>query len=114
MAGNQSTWWFGQLKLTIRFTFAARKDLEGIYDYTCTTWGKVQANRYTDVLQATVEAIEGSRGLWRSMPEWCVGGYRITCRQHMIFFVATGSEITIARVLHERQDVVRHLIEANR
>ena len=101
------------MKHTIRFTFAARKDLEGIYDYTCTTWGEVQANRYTDDLQAAVEALEESRGLWRSMPEWCVGGYRITCRQHMIFFVATGSEITIARVVHERQDVVRHLIEGN-
>jgi plasmid stabilization system protein ParE len=36
-------------------------------------------------------------------------GHRVRYRHHYVFFVVSEDSLTIARVLHERRDTVRHL-----
>lgn len=99
------------MTLVVRYTVAARTDIESLYDYTLVTWGRSQADRYVDDLQTTIERLGANRSSWRAMVEWQPNGYRARFRHHVVFFVVSGDTLTIARVLHERRDVLRHLIE---
>lgn len=99
------------MTLSVTFTNAARQDLEGLYDYTVTTWGQQQAELYVDSLRSTITTLDAKRALWRAMPEWRTSGYRVKFRHHYVFFVVSQTELLVARVLHERRDVLRYLIE---
>lgn len=93
----------------LQVTRAAQADLERIYDYTVKDWGRSQADLYLDRLQARVEQILIDQSLWRPMPEWHPSGYRSRYQRHVIFFVVEADQLLLARVLHDRMDVLRHL-----
>ena len=93
----------------LQVTRAAQSDLEGIYDYTRSEWGRPQADLYLDGLQARVEQILVDQSLWRPMPEWHQDGYRTRYQRHVIFFVVETDQLILARVLHDRMNILRHL-----
>lgn len=93
----------------LQVTRAAQADLEGIYAYTVSDWGRPQADLYLDGLQARVEQILVDQSLWRPMPEWHPDGYRSRYQRHVIFFVVEADQLILARVLHDRMDMLRHL-----
>jgi toxin ParE1/3/4 len=99
------------LTLTIRFSRAARRDIADIFDYTLSTWGRDQANLYLDGLRAVIEGLQHTRSSWKPMPTWKLTGHRVKFRHHYVFFVVTEDGLTIARVLHERRDTLRHLVD---
>ena len=96
---------------SIRFTREARKDIESLYDYTVSQWGRDQADFYLDGLQGAINGLPEGKHFQRAMPEWRKDGFRLKFQRHIIFFVVDEHQIVIARVLHERRNFLRHLPE---
>lgn len=109
MGCYQGAGWFEPLTLSLLYSRAARQDIAAIFDYTLSTWGQDQANAYLDGLRAVIEDLPHTRASWKPMPTWNLTGHRVRYRHHYVFFVVSEDSLTIARVLHERRDTVRHL-----
>lgn len=90
------------------FSPAARADIDSIWDYSTENWGPDQADRYTDEIRDACHALASGRRRGNAVdvrPDY------LKCRtgSHVIFFRDRGDHLQIIRVLHERQDVGRHL-----
>jgi toxin ParE1/3/4 len=91
---------------------AARQDLEDIWSYSANQWGEQQADAYirqlNDGFILLAEAPETGRDCSDIRP-----GYRkYHVGRHVIFYRMDPDDgIEIARILHERMDVERHLPE---
>ncbi len=87
----------------------ARKDLDGIWDYTVVTWGRRQAKTYLRALNRAFKTLAKNPELGRRYDE-VYGGLRVyPSGKHLIFYFATDQGIDIVRVLHERMDIPTHL-----
>ena len=86
------------------FSPAATKDIDAIWDFTADRWNPDQADRYTDAIQETCEAL--AAGTRRGRPVPVRKGYlKCAVGSHMIYFRDRGERVEIMRVLHQRQDV---------
>ena len=92
----------------LRFTPAARADLVGIWDYTAQHWDLDQADRYIDELHAVCLAL--ATGEAASRPVALRPGTRkAQAGSHMVYFRENATTLDVTRILHQRQDVDRHL-----
>lgn len=95
--------------MSYRLSPSAERDLFDIWDYTITTWGEQQAERYLQRLDARFMSLaeEPSRGKLRTdiLPDY----YSYHEGRHIIFYTIHDSEIAIARILHERMDLISQL-----
>jgi len=87
---------------------AAVSDLRDIWWYTAGNWGVEQADRYADDIQSVCDDLASVKKIGRPVHEH-VGYFRYTIARHVIFFKEQGDAIFVARILHERMDLVRHL-----
>lgn len=96
------------------FTALAAKDLRDIGRYTKETWGLEQARRYREELELALQklALTPSMGLPRSEIAPRLRSFPVA--SHVAFYVERRGGITIVRLLHPRQDVVRLLGEDER
>jgi toxin ParE1/3/4 len=93
----------------LEFTPKARRDIQGIWDYSCERFGFEKAEAYLRELQRAAETVaeDPRRGL---ACDNIRSGYRkLSVGSHVLFFRASGSRIVIVRVLHQRMDFERHL-----
>ena len=87
----------------------ARDDLDGIWDYTLETWGRVQAKTYLRALSRTFKTLAGNPELGRIRDDVYRGLRVYPSGKHLIFYLAIDNGIGILRVLLERMDTAAHL-----
>lgn len=92
----------------LAFSPAAQADIDAIWDYSADNWGPDQADRYTDEIRDACNALAAGRK--RGRPVDVRPGYlKLTTGSHMVYFRDNGDRLEIMRVLHNKQDVERHL-----
>jgi len=92
----------------LRFTPAARADLVGIWDYTARHWDMDQADRYLDELHGICLAL--ANGKMASRPvDIRPGTRKVRAGSHMVYVREGADTLDVIRILHQRQDVDRHL-----
>lgn len=92
----------------LRFTPSARADLAGIWDYTARHWDADQADRYLDELHGVCLAL--AAGEMASRPvDMRPGTRKARAGSHMVYVREGADRLDVIRILHQRQDVERHL-----
>lgn len=90
-------------------TPAARADLAEIWQYTASTWSSDQAERYTDLIIDSFEALAAAPERGRDASD-IRDGYRYwTVGRHFVFYRIIANKPEIVRILHQQRDFVRHL-----
>lgn len=92
----------------LAFSPAAEADIDGIWDYSAENWGPDQADRYTDEIRDACQALASGRKRGRAA-DVRRGYLKLTTGSHMIYFRDNGDRLEIIRILHNKQDVERHL-----
>jgi toxin ParE1/3/4 len=93
----------------LRFSPAARDDLEAIFEYTVRQWGLEQAMRYLDVIEKACAKLVQDPALALDVGHVRAGYRRAVAGKHAIYFRAQDDGIAVIRILHQRMDVTRHL-----
>lgn len=94
-------------------TRKAAEDLSLIWEYTLKSWSESQADRYYYEIKKTFEGIvERPAHCDREYVEIKVGLYGRRCNKHIVFYkIVENGDIEIIRILHERMDIERRLID---
>jgi len=92
-----------------RLSPRAQRDLDDIFDYTVAQWNLPQALRYTDSLEAALDALAQAPHKGQDCGHIRQGYRRLRVEQHVIYFRTTPYGIAVIRILHQRMDVPRHL-----
>jgi toxin ParE1/3/4 len=95
---------------TYRLSQAAARDLLELGRYTQARWGVGQRRNYVARLKLRLQMLADrpSRGVVRND---IAPGYRsFREARHVIIYTERPDGIDVARVLHERMDVARHLL----
>ena len=87
----------------------AQSDLGDIADYTVAQWGLAQAKTYIDALEGRLIELAHRPKLGRRRGELAEGLLSLQFESHIIYYLATDFGMTVARILHKRQDPQRHL-----
>ena len=97
--------------MRLRLSGAADRDLFQIGEYTIETWGLDQADLYVRGLIEHLEEL--ARGDRRGRvvdglaPDWRRSKYR----SHHIYYGETGEELIVFRILHQRMDGRRLVLD---
>ena len=93
-----------------QLSLPAEKDFKDIYKYTLKTWGETQADKYmSEMASAFRRLLLPPRG---KMHGKLRNGLRSKRQgKHVIYFLESGDEAIILRILHEKMDPIRHLTE---
>lgn len=87
----------------------AERDLRQIWRWSADQFGEAQADRYLDALGNGLRSCGAhpERGKNRDAVR---PGYRSSLvRKHVVFYVVSGDEVRVQRVLHASMDHPRHL-----
>ena len=87
----------------------ALQDLEGIWIYTCETWGEEQADQYILDLNDGFEKLGEHPVAGRVCGDIREGYRKYDIGKHIVFYRQTRKGIEIVRILHQRMDPERHL-----
>ena len=87
----------------------AQHDIDAIWDYTVGEWGEKRAIDYTTKIRDLCGSL--AEGRLKGRPANIRAGYRKALTgSHVLYFrMGTDGTIIVIRVLHQRQDVSRHL-----
>lgn len=90
-----------------RLSPLAEADLEEIWLYTASRWSMEQADAYH---RNFVEAFKGlAAGIKQGRPSVLPDFQKYLCGSHVIYFLRHTDRLDVIRILHQRQDVERHL-----
>lgn len=88
---------------------AAEADIDQIWDYTAEIWGADQADAYTDRIRTA--CVRLASGVLRGRPVDVRAGYlKQSIGSHVIYFRDKKDRIEVLRILHQKQDVSRNLL----
>jgi toxin ParE1/3/4 len=87
----------------------AKRDLAGIWRYTCKKWSRAQADRYLSSLTAEIERLRRAPSLGRPVSNVQAPFLSRSCGSHVIFFLIEGDRLDVVRILHAQMDFVAHL-----
>lgn len=90
-------------------TGEAEADLAGIADYTAVRWGKAQAQKYLDVVEARLKQLAKQPLLGRVRDNLAPGLLSFPIESHVAFYLRAEFGIVVLRILHKRQDPHRHI-----
>ncbi len=97
----------------INFTKKAKMDLAEIWEYTYETWSEKQADKYYNELIEKCQELKKDfeQGRDYSILFLNLKGYKVN--KHIIFYrlLDKGKTLEIARILHEKMDLKKHLNE---
>jgi toxin ParE1/3/4 len=93
---------------SLYFSPAAEIDIETIWDYSAANWGPNQADRYTDDIRDSCQALADGTKRGRGV-DIRAGYLKLKAGSHMIFFREASDRIEIIRILHSSQDTNRHI-----
>ncbi|SMX23641.1 type II toxin-antitoxin system RelE/ParE family toxin [Boseongicola aestuarii] len=85
-------------------TPAAQNDLEDIWLYTAERWSAAQADRYTDILEDTLERLLFMPEMARERREFDPPVRIHPSAEHLIIYRAVDSHLAILRILGAGQD----------
>jgi toxin ParE1/3/4 len=85
----------------------ARIDYTEILLYTLRTRGDRQMNEYSDQLEQAFVTIGGNPSIGRRRDDLRPGLRSFPVGQHIVFYRVDGSDVTVVRILHAKQDVER-------
>lgn len=88
---------------------AAQADLEKIWDYTIRRWGEAQDERSTRDIQAACEALSRGTPIGLSAEHIRAAYRKIGVGSHVMYYREREGTLEIARIVHRRMDVARHL-----
>ncbi len=84
----------------------ARAELEALRRYSIDNWGAVVARQYLEDIRDAARLVAAQRERARPLR----GPFRIfRVRSHYLIVHVDGDRLTVARVLHSRMDIERHL-----
>ena len=89
----------------------ALKDIKNIWIYTRDKWGEKQANQYLQKLDKAITSLAIHPQKGKPAPFIHTGVYLYRAERHAILYYFNQSELTIARILHERMDIKRHKLQ---
>ncbi len=92
----------------VRFSRRAEADLLAIGNYTLRTWGRDQAIRYLDELEACCQKLSEQPGLGRACEDIRPGLQRFEHGRHVVFYRQETGGILVSRILHQRMLPQRH------
>ena len=94
------------------FSRLARTDLKSIDEYTESTWGGLQADRYLHDLRAFCATLAQIPELGRRWNSKQPGLYRMEHDKHVIFYRGNADGILILRILHQSMLPERQFFES--
>ncbi len=92
----------------VAFSPAAEADIDAIWDYSADKWGPDQADIYTDAIRDVCHALANGTKQGRPVEVW-TDFKKYLCGSHVVYFLDYPSHLDVIRILHQRQDVERHL-----
>ncbi len=97
--------------MTAKFVLSprARRDLDGIWDFTAGRWGEAKAEAYIRQIWKAVRTIAVDPRRGRPCDEVRAVYMKYHAGSHMLFYRKVGKSIDIVRILHERMDFEQHL-----
>ena len=93
----------------LRISGPARRDLEGIGEYTRAEWGAAQKPRYLGQIKDGFKAVRDAPGIGARRDDIHKGLRAHPVRKHIIFYRESKTEVTVVRVLHEGMNPELHL-----
>ncbi len=88
---------------------ACEEDVREIYLYTSGAFGVEQAVAYHVALQQTFDLIANNPEIGRARPEIDTLTRSFVCQSHTVYYQIEVDFVLILRILHGRQDPIRHL-----
>ena len=92
-----------------KLTQLAADDFGGIYDYTLNEFGAVQADHYTDALEAFFDMLAEMPELGRNYSA-VPNVLRIEFQRHTVFYRVREADIPIVRILHQQMNHTKHFL----
>ena len=93
----------------LRLTPQARRDLDGIWEYSVRQWSVDQAETYLQALNSTMQLLTEQPQLGRSIDDIREGYLKFLAGSHLLIYRVKTDCIEIVRILHKSSDVERHL-----
>lgn len=95
---------------SIGFSPAAEADINEIWDYSADRWGQDQADSYTDAIRDACYSL--AKGTKHGRPVDVLPHFqKYLCGSHVVYFLDYTGHLDVIRILHQRQDVDRHLTQ---
>ncbi|MEQ9890828.1 type II toxin-antitoxin system RelE/ParE family toxin [Pectobacterium aroidearum] len=92
----------------IKLTPLAQHDLEAIYLYGLLHFNQERTEGYLETIEHAFTAIRHNKiGIERK--ELGPGLYSFPVARHTLFFLYETDSVIVVRILHQSQDIVRHL-----
>lgn len=88
---------------------AARTDLDSIADFTAAQWGRQQARTYLQCLRERLAHLAQQPSIGRTRSDLAPDLLSFPCESHVIYYKVTKLGIVVVRILHARQDPIRHI-----
>ncbi len=92
-----------------KFAPEARDDIKNIIDYTLKKWGKAQANKYIDELEALAGNLAKTPNLGKGRDALHKGLLSYLYQSHVLYYLKRKNGIIIIRILHARMHPEKHL-----
>lgn len=92
-----------------RLSPAAQRDLDEIFNYSFQQWGTAQAVDYIDILEAACSELAETPSQGQDCNYIRPGYRRRHVERHAIYYRIEPFGVAIIRILHHRQDILRHL-----
>ena len=92
-----------------KLTEAAQADLNGIAAYSKEQWGDAQARAYLNALERGLTRLAQKPALGRVRSDLPGSPRSFPVEQHIAYYRALPDRIVVVRLLHQRQDPVRHV-----
>ena len=93
----------------LKFTAAARRDLNAIYDHGFARFGQASADRYAAMLTATASALLDFPLMGPEVPGRKRPLRRFTAESHVIFYRPDAVGIVVTRVLHQHMNAEKYI-----
>ena len=91
-----------------KLTVKADLDIEDIWEYTNSQWGKNQASKYLNQLEERLISLAENLYIGKQRLELTWSPMSYHCERHVIFYPKARMGIEIIRVLHDSMDFPRH------
>jgi len=91
------------------YSIRAEHDVKKIYLDTAKRWGMVQADKYNDGLENSINLIADNPDLGRQCDYIKKGYHRHEYERHVIFYRKRQQGILIVRIFYDAMDIKKHL-----
>ena len=88
---------------------AAKHDLKDIYQYGLRQWGQAQSDSYLLAIKNKLWLLTEQPLIGFERPSLLPHIRSLPIQSHILFYRVTARQVEIIRVLHGRQDPLRHL-----